>query len=306
MENVFAGIPSAICDVCLEKVASLGITYNSRWRAKKNPTLQTPLLIELNVLTHFSLESSPWRELHGSYRRFDLNAEFIVESHYLTQIVCGMNENAESLALPMETAPLDRMSQLPWPRIRRLSLHGRYPLVMRATTLPAVLSRMPTLRSLRIQAAQEHDFSRPRIWDSSMALSSTALSELESLTIAYPDPEDDIFSMKVPRLRHLSLRDEPRYHFQLRNWDFVPISTAAPILTASECLRILRRMETPTLTSLELVYKADASEDTLLRHISSAYPSLARLELHRYRESDDMMVPHVGIPYQFSSIVQVA
>ncbi|KAI0327497.1 hypothetical protein GY45DRAFT_1108179 [Cubamyces sp. BRFM 1775] len=216
-----------------------------------------------------------------------------------------MNETAESLALPMETAPLIRMSQMSWPRIQYLSLKGRYPPEMQATTLPALLSRMPTLRSLHVQAAQRNTFSRPHIWDSSIAPSPSALSELESLTIAYPNPDDDIFAVKAPRLAHLSLRDEPRYYFQLRNQGYLPRSPAAPILSASECLHILRRMDTPALTSLELVYQADDAEDTLLRHLSSEYPALARLELHRYRERSDAVVPYGAIAEILSSTASI-
>ncbi|KAI0327496.1 hypothetical protein GY45DRAFT_1308542 [Cubamyces sp. BRFM 1775] len=305
IRNVFSGIPWTVWDVCLEKVTSIDINYNSRWRTRNNPILHTPLYTQRNLLKHLSLGAHAWRALHSMLGKVDQIAEYMVESHHLTQLVCGMNETAESLALPMETAPLIRMSQMSWPRIQYLSLKGRYPPEMQATTLPALLSRMPTLRSLRVQAAQRVTFSRPHIWDSSMAPSSSALSELESLTIAYPNPDDDIFSVKTPRLIHLSLRDEPRYYFPLRTYDYVSYSIVSPILSASECLRILQRMETPSLTSLELVYQADTTEDVLLHHIASAYPSLARLELHRYREPDDALVPYATVAQILSSITSL-
>ncbi|KAI0664106.1 hypothetical protein C8Q70DRAFT_218892 [Cubamyces menziesii] len=303
-KEVYTGIPCSIWDVCLEKVTSIDIAYDSRWRARKSPILQTPLYTQRNSLTHLSLGTQTWRALYSQLDRVDLSAEYKVESHNLAQLVCGMNTTAEALALPMETSPLVEMSQLSWPRIQRLSLKGWYPLAMQATTLPALLSRMPTLRLLRIQAAQRHTSLRPRILDSSIS-SSCALSELESLTIAYPNPDDDIFAVKMSRLVHLSLRDEPRYYFPLRTRDYVPRTIASPILSASECLRILQRMETPSLASLELVYKADATEDALLRHLSSAYPFLARLELHRYREPGDTLVPHVAISEVLSSITSL-
>ena len=62
-------------------------------------------------------------------------------------------------------------------------------------------------------------------------------------------------------------------------------------------------MDTPALASLELVYKADIAEDALLRHLSSAYPSLARLELHRYRECGDAVVPYVSMLCNYPAMI---
>ena len=174
-KTVLTGIPSTVWDICVERIASIDIDYYSRWKATKNPILRAPLYTPRNACSQLALGSNSWRELHSQFYRFNLSAEYAAESHHLTQLVCGMNNTAESLALPMETAPLVSMSQLSWPRIKNLSLQGRYPSDMQSTTLPAVLSRMPTLRSLRIQAAQRDTFLRPRIWEPSMAPLSSAL-----------------------------------------------------------------------------------------------------------------------------------
>ncbi|KAJ8475447.1 hypothetical protein ONZ51_g6561 [Trametes cubensis] len=191
------------------------------------------------------------------------------------------------------------MAELSWPRIQTLALHGRYITPGQPALLQSVLTRMPSLRSLRVQVAQLPAFSRPRLLNPLVSLD---FAELRSLTIAYPDPDDAIFSLKTPHLTHLSLRDEPRYYFYLRNRDFLPSSAVAPILGASECLAILRRMDVPLLSSLELVYEADAGEHELLHHVSTSYPNLAQLELHRYRANDIDVVPYMSITSTLSKI----
>ena len=270
-------------------MTSLDIDYSARWRSTSEMD-QTPIYTSRNLLRHFSLKTHCFRELLSSLRRYDLEAEYKVESRYLAQLVCGMHKTAESVSIPMETAPLLRMAELSWPRIQTLALHGRYITPGQPALLQSVLTRMPSLRSLRVQVAQLPAFSRPRILNPLVSLD---LAELRSLTIAYPDPDDAIFSLKTPHLTHLSLRDEPRYYFYLRNRDFLPSSAVAPILGASECLAILQRMDVPLLSSLELVYEADAGEHELLHHVSTSYPDLAQLELHRYRANDIDVVPYV-------------
>ncbi|KAI0664093.1 hypothetical protein C8Q70DRAFT_945373 [Cubamyces menziesii] len=286
-EGMPEGISPSIMDICLEKVTSLDVAYEARWKATTpiNQTLRTPYSV-VNQLSHFSLASHCFRELVSHLGRVDLEAEYALESRCLAKLVCDMHSTAELLSLPMETAPLRQMLELPWPRIRSFALHGRHLTLDQASALPAVLSHMPSLRTLRVQAAQPSSLSRNPILGISCTTLAVELRELRSLTVAYPNPDDPIFSLKTPHLTHLSLRDEPRYYFHLRNTELIPSSIAAPILKASECLTILRKKDVPLLTSLEVVYEADAEEDELLRHISSAYPNLAQLELHRYRASD--------------------
>ena len=106
-----------------------------------------------------------------------------------------------------------------------------------------------------------------------------------------------IFSVDTSHLSHLSLRDWPRYH-QDHSHDWRLRSRwAQPILTSAECLSILKRMEMPQLTSLELVYLAKyaGSDDELLEYVTHTYPRLTHLELHRYRASRLDAVDHVSI-----------
>lgn len=56
-------------------------------------------------------------------------------------------------------------------------------------------------------------------------------------------------------------------------------------------------MELPLLASLEVVCMADEADSKLIRHITSTYPSLMTLELHRYRRhpEDLVHIPHVSL-----------
>ncbi|KAM5545991.1 hypothetical protein V8D89_000117 [Ganoderma adspersum] len=127
------------------------------------------------------------------------------------------------------------------------------------------------------------------------------LSELRSLVIAYPDPEDGLFSLGLHNLTHLSLCDHPRVYHRLvedgRSLAAVPDRTwPAPLLSPEECLFILRRMDLSRLTSLELVYIAHqpGSDDDLLAYI-----------LHRYRgvrtEMRGIRVDHMHIAQLLSA-----
>ncbi|KAI0372452.1 hypothetical protein BV20DRAFT_940091 [Pilatotrama ljubarskyi] len=212
-----------------------------------------------------------------------------------------MHGSAQSLSLPMETAPRAAMSKLSWPRLGHLVLHGRYLANNEPPVLPTLLQRMSALRTLCVQVAQPPSFSRAPILGRT-STNSVDLCGLRSLIIAYPDPEDSIFAVQARNLTYLALRDEPRYYFT--RWS--PLNTGRgttqPILKSSECLRILQKMALPRLESLELVYQADAADEDLLQHISSTYAHLARLEQHRYRPDDQEDVPYLAVTKHLASI----
>ncbi|PIL28943.1 hypothetical protein GSI_08990 [Ganoderma sinense ZZ0214-1] len=143
------------------------------------------------------------------------------------------------------------------------------------------------------------------------------LSELRSLAIAYPDPEDRLFSLSLPNLRHLSLRDQPRVYHRLTA-DGLPIvdgpegvTWPAPLLSPEECLSILRRMDLSLLTSFELVYMAHqpGEDDELLLYIAESLPRLEHLELHRYRGVRSQMrktrVDHMHIAQLLSTLTSL-
>ena len=262
------------------------------------------------------------------YLNIDMRAIFDFEREYITGLVLKMCDTVKSLSLPMESAPILAMAELSWPCLRDLSLHGRFLDVAHVSSLQHLLLALPSLRNLSILAGRPWSLGslgrhpilpKPSTLTSysqldrspltSAAVSAEPcsygtleehpehetsppplLSELRSLTIALPDPDDGIFSLSMPHLTHLSLRDHPRVYHQLAysyNVQDGPEGDtwAARLLSPDEALALLQRMDLSNLTSFELAYMApDAgSDDALLSHIAQALPKLEHLELHRYR-----------------------
>lgn len=220
----------------------------------------------------------------------DLAVEYELEAACLSGLLFGMTASAESLTLPFETAPLSSLSEQLWPNLQSLSLYGRALADTPAVTLSSLVHGMPFLRrlSVNVAALSRSSYHGGR----SSSFSTSTMLYLRSLTIAYPDPDDAIFSIVGPTLRHLSLRDWPRYYYKLycpgdAVWD-------APLLSSSSCLKILKRMNLTRLTDLELVYQADSAEEDLLCYLSSDIPYLAHLEIHRYRQDGVSSVPYVS------------
>ncbi|KAI0664094.1 hypothetical protein C8Q70DRAFT_945375 [Cubamyces menziesii] len=305
-EGMPGGMTSTLMDICLENVTSLDMAYEARWTVASSAAHMFPYTVN-NPLVRFSLASHCFRELVSYMDGIDLDDEYALESRLLARLVCDMHATAESLSLPMETAPWSHMVELPWPRIQSFALYGRYSSLNQASVLSTLLSRMSTLHTLRIQAAQLSHLSRTPLLGLSASSAAPGFPQLRSLTVAYPNlnPDDAIFSLKTPHLTRLSLRDEPRYYLYLRNKNLVMSSFAAPILKASECLAILRKKGAPLLSSLEVVYEVDAGEDELLQYISSAYLYLARLEVHRYRGGNDSYDPFISLATTFANITSL-
>ncbi|KAI0664147.1 hypothetical protein C8Q70DRAFT_945693 [Cubamyces menziesii] len=300
-----AGGPAAeLVDLCLEKATSLDIDFSSHWAPIPSNLPSGEHYMRRNSLTHFRYGTHTFRERLSTRITWDFRDEYDMESRSLARLIRDMHTTAESLSLPMETAPLSFMQDLEWPRIRCFSLYGRYEFLSPDSQprLPAVLSRMSSLRTLHVQARQHPAFLRAPILGRSPPVS-IEMTELRSLTLAYPDPEDAIFDLKTPHLTRLSLRDEPRHYLDPPYASYAAIY--CPLLRASECLYILRKFATPSLESLELVYEADHGESDLLRHLSS-YPRLVRVELHRYRADNDQTdVPYIAVATILSSITSL-
>ncbi|RPD76002.1 hypothetical protein L226DRAFT_394493 [Lentinus tigrinus ALCF2SS1-7] len=201
----------------------------------------------------------------------------------------------------MEATPVLSMSERSWLKLHSLSFHGEYVDVAQMKAFPLFLSKGPRLRSLFMTVRQlpKTAYRRAPIlgYRPPDDPFQPASIRLRSLTIAYPDPDDDIFSVDATDLHQLSLRDWPRYYGNLTYVDRQITGSPAPILTHAECLSILRRMNVPRLTSLELVYLVNPGvvDDELLSYISRAFPRLEHLQLHRYRADKEENVDYEHI-----------
>ncbi|OJT10635.1 hypothetical protein TRAPUB_12855, partial [Trametes pubescens] len=296
-DNVPGGVPWQAIMRCLKHpgVTSLSFGKKSTWTSA---SLHIPSNLSLPSpqLTKFAYNPSQWRTVEITGERISPEAVYALESSYLRALVLPMSAIAESLTLPVETAPLLEMAATDWPRLRTLALTGLYTHPDQCRAIPFLLLRMPNLRSLSIEVAQLPEMLRPHL----LKEPSRNLYHLRSLTISYPNPDDPIFSCLGDGLTALSLRDAPRHCFHER-YTPSPFSTS-PILTSSECLTILKRISAPVLSVLELVYHADAAEDELLQYLSRTLPLLQELEIHRYKAYPNESVPYLHIARTLSSI----
>ncbi|KAL1939387.1 hypothetical protein VTO73DRAFT_9943 [Trametes versicolor] len=292
------GVPWYAIKKCLDHptVTSISIGENSTWMCAP-PPIPSDIPPHGCRLTHLSYTPSQWRETESVDYRTDLRPIYALESSYLRTLVLAMSNTAESLTLPAETAPLVEMANMDWPRLHTLSLIGRYARPDQCDIIPLLLLRMPNLRFLSINVMQCEGMWRPPLL---RGLPDTSYC-LRSLTVSYPAPDDPIFSYIGDGLTFLSLRDSPRYYFQKR-YGYRILPAIFPILSASECLVILKRLSAPQLSVLELVYQADTAEDELLQYLPKAFPLLQELELHRYKALPEENVPYLHIARTLTAV----
>ena len=282
------------------RITSLTFSRTASFKAARDyPPHDHPPVV--TSLTAFVYTPKMWREL-ANFRKLggpdDLNAVFSHEAECLASLIPSLRRTIVRLTLPFETAPLRLMAAYHWPKLQELSLFGRYRDEAQVKTLQDLLSSesLTEIQKLSIQVARSAQLDRPFILGHRSA-PSTALSGLRSLTVAYPHPDDDLFSIDTSHLHHLSLRDWPRYYTHLGYRNRNRNRWAKPLLSPAECLSILRRMNVSQLTSLELAYLAPSAgfDDELLDYVATSLSNLTSLELHRYREDRSEPVDHVRL-----------
>ena len=273
-----------------------------------DPYPNNEIAIIAQSLRKFSYTAYEWRDLavrgNSPYQiLMNYPDEIGIETKCMAALVLGIRFTVESLCIPWETAPLTEMSQLSWPRLQQLSLRGIYrsreelaPLRQLIFALSSNLSNLCVeicpARELggRLQVFGKQGPGGPDTHPPS-------LPQLRSLVLAYPDPGDFIFDAVGTQLTHLSISDFPRFYYH-RSSEPVGRTRAAPMLSSSECLSILKRLSLRNLTRLSLVYIWDEEEDNLLAYATQgdSIPQLSHLELHRHRQSRHDIVPHVCNP----------
>ncbi|KAI0643816.1 hypothetical protein C8Q79DRAFT_871502, partial [Trametes meyenii] len=284
------GVPWTAILKCLSypRITSISFRDDSLWTCVPPPAVSLGLLsVDSQLgLTNLYYFVDEWRDVESVMAKRDIQAARTLESSYLRALVLRMSNTAESLTLPIDTAPLIEMSKMDWPRLTALSLTGQW---IDSTSLQALLFRMPNLRNLSILASQHRGIPHPLVLTEGLK----QRLRLHSLTIAYPNPEDEIFASLGEELTCLSLRDSPRYYLYPQcTEDWMLESMETPLLTSTDVLSIIRRITAPRLWKLELVYRADEAEFELLRHLSLAFPLLQQIELHRYKALDDDSIPY--------------
>ncbi len=204
----------------------------------------------------------------------------------LATILRALAPSLESLCIPSIYAPVDTINETLWPLLREFTLPGEH--LESDTPYVCLLMRMPSLLALNLETARPHvacprDYRAPFPWPT-----------LEHLTLSHPSPDDAIYAILPSSIRSLSLHSWPSQVYDahcrtgemsLAAWS--RLSLGAP-LSASVALRVLQACNTVAghLTRLHTEYLADKEEDALLQCITSAFPSLIELEIHRQCPSD--------------------
>ncbi|RDX52518.1 hypothetical protein OH76DRAFT_1400310 [Lentinus brumalis] len=289
----FHELPWSILSLCFSRprITSISFDHGADLTGPDSTPSEEVDTASLRI-TRFLYDVRLWRDMDGwinprlppSRRNRDLLISR--ESQSLSALVPQMNHTLTQLLLPMESAPIVKMAQLSWSKLRELSISGLYWTSEQVESLPILLGALPRLEKLSVRIRRElyQSEGRPPILGQHSTPRSV-LSGMHSLTVAYPNPDDDIFIIDTSRLRHLSICDWPRHYNSLIYRRRYSPRSAYPILSSAECLSVLRRMDLPTLSSLELVYLTSESgtDDDLLRYVATAFPQLSHLELHRYR-----------------------
>ncbi|KAI1788691.1 hypothetical protein LXA43DRAFT_894250 [Ganoderma leucocontextum] len=203
---------------------------------------------------------------------------FPPERDALADVLGQLHNSLELLHLPSMSAPINMLSVDPWPRLRELVLQGQLPENI-CSPFITLLSGMPRLRVLSLMFALPRDVDPQPVWPRGLD-TSFPWPELESLVLSFPTPDDQLYASLPPCLRRLSLRCCP--HHCVHEWVDRP-EWRSPVLSASEMLRVLSRCRLPHLERLQFEYRADDADRSLLRHLTTVFPQLLTLEIHRFR-----------------------
>ena len=204
----------------------------------------------------------------------------------------------EVLRLPAETAPVEAISMLPWPRLRELQLYGaRW--TSPATPIISLFANLTGIQVLDLALSDPEGGSveTRAVWPRGHE-AYYPWPELRRLYLSHPSTHDEVYSHLPPSLETLALRQWPRCYRRPWSEIVVPshwIGRAFPLTQASTLLKVLTGSKTSSyLRELDLEYRADPAESDLFHEISVKFPCLHVLELHRYRESGSDDIPVVS------------
>lgn len=258
-----------------------------------------PIIVPMRKFAYRTRRISHRRTLYGHLVRGpEAIRELQLEATSLWRMLVQMNLTLETLMIPGETAQFELMADLLWPSLREFTLYGLPPVT--DVSITSVLSRMPLLSTLHLEFFQLPEC--PRFLVCPPGSNDLFPPNLESFTLTWPSPDDQVFSKLSAALTHLSLRDSPRMH-SLFPFPRETGGSWIPILTGHELLPLLQAFETKGLKTLEILYYGGVGERDMLSFISTSSPSLYKLELHRFRPDrwtrDDEDVSIVCIVNQY-------
>ncbi|KAI0714008.1 hypothetical protein C8T65DRAFT_738908 [Cerioporus squamosus] len=201
----------------------------------------------------------------------------------LAAILRGLAPSLETLCLPSIYTPVETIRETHWPHLRDLTLRGEH-LDPPSPPYACLFAKMPNLRALNLEIARPHvawpiGHVAPFPWPS-----------LEHLTLSHPSPDDAIYAHLPSSIRSVSLHSWPSQTYDVyldkgrMSYAAWPRSSAATPSQSSVMLQVVQGCSNSAshLTRLHIEYLADDKEDALLRYISSAFPALMELEVHRH------------------------
>ncbi|KAI0750243.1 hypothetical protein C8Q80DRAFT_1269979 [Daedaleopsis nitida] len=231
------------------------------------------------------------------------------ERQFFMVVLPAVSPSLEVAKLQSESVPHRVVMNHDWPRLRTLTLEGRRRTIDPSTglTLMSILARMPRLNVLKLDLAQRVGLERQIMWPASMTR--FPWPHLETLSIAYPHPDDEIYAHLPSSLHRLALRCWPRHYIcSLENNRRLMerLTWYSPILTSSEMLRIVHRIRTSasasSIVELDLEFQEDEQRLELYRAIPVVFPSLTFLQIHRYRTEGVNGLPVVDIAQSLASL----
>ncbi|CDO78276.1 hypothetical protein BN946_scf184660.g3 [Trametes cinnabarina] len=221
-------------------------------------------------------------------------------------ILRGVHDHIERLIIPSASVVIDELASWQWPLLQEFSIRGeRAP---SSSSLSHLLIRMPRLRVACLLLANPAQGALSPACPFSLD-PEYLWHDMEALAIAHPDPEDDIYSHLSHGLQELSLRCWPRHYKHYTPFREAILNEGvqwtSPLLSSSDMLRVLSKIEAPLLTFLEIEFRADSTGTQLVRHIGAAFPSLVILRIHRYRMTAHEDLPLVEIGRALSGLQQL-
>ncbi|KAJ3017402.1 hypothetical protein NUW54_g591 [Trametes sanguinea] len=220
------------------------------------------------------------------------------EKYIVRTILERLSTSLDVLHLPCESVPFRRLDRWDWSSLQELHLRGDgRRLLEYGVPLISILCRMSHLRRLSLKLARSRSKPLGAIWPPNSAVKAIPWPELESLTMTWLHPEEQLFRHLPSTLRDLHLRVWPRRYYpnpgfheyralqrlgkQLPNWVRETPSASMVIQAIQSCRQI-------SLRSFDLEYIADSNDIRLLQLVARSFPDLQYLRLYRYRRSEDM------------------
>lgn len=283
----------------VQYIETHGISWNTTRTILSLPHLRhlyiDGLYICPELLKTDNLDNSvvtPLTTFHYTLPHYRQPLNFPSELTVLDFLVRKLHTSLESLVLPVESAPIQTISSLHWPRLREFTLRGeRWP--DPAAPLVSLFSSMPLLRSLSLELSEKEDVREAMIWPTDVP-ATFPWPDLERLRVSHPDPADEVYSHVPPSLSTLALRAWPHECMRLHDLKRMHQSASRlggwknrwcnyPLSTPRHLSQVLQKCDAPLLRNLELEYRADAEEPKLLQCVAAKFQHLTVLEIHRVR-----------------------